>query len=162
MRVKSIVVLQELVRAIGVAGLVVAGGAVRDAFIGAPAKDIDILVENPFEPTSEARIVEAVEKATKRKLVRQVGEANDYKFVLYRSEDSKIDLVMVPMDEIEYIEDFDDDLSRMWVDSDGFHAMPEALAAWESRVITVKAAAEQRYNKLVAKFGGEYKVQYAA
>lgn len=153
---KRLQLLQKLVRELNVPGLIVAGGAVRDAYLGVPHRDVDLLVEFQYYSLALA----AIERVTWHKLA-EVSEHDPYEgdFSLYRSHDDSVELIALhKATPLEHVQGFDDDLSMMWVDADGFHADPDALLAAETKVITVYNGNDKRAEKLRKKFPG-YTVQ---
>jgi tRNA nucleotidyltransferase/poly(A) polymerase len=159
--------LKALVRAAGVDGLIIAGGAVRDAYLDIPARDIDFVVKHPGDPVKLAEIIGRVRKAAGVKELALVSEAseNPYEgaFELYRSEDSGVEVVVAMVDAVDYVDGFDDDISQMWVDGKQFYATPQSRNAARSKTITVDRDQRRRFAKLKAKFRAEdgWLVQYA-
>jgi hypothetical protein len=160
--------LKALVRAAGVDGLIIAGGAVRDAYLDIPARDIDFVVKDPGDPVKLAEIITKIRKATGVEgigLVSKADSENPYAeaFSLYRSDDDGVEVIVSESDAVDYVDGFDDDLSQMWVDGGQFFATPESRRAAESKIITVDRLQHRRFAKLLAKFKPEdgWVVQYA-
>jgi hypothetical protein len=158
--------LIRAVRAIDVDGLIIAGGAVRDAYLGIEGRDIDFIVQDPGgDGTALAEIVRKVGEVSGQrtlKIVERKGNPYDHAFELYRSDDEKVELIVAEDTELEYVDSFHDDISQMWVDGSSFHANTVALKAAVLEEITVDAGRDKRFEKLEKKFGPlGFTVKYA-
>lgn len=150
MNLKSLHTLQRLAAAIP--GAIIAGGAVRDGVLGIPLRDIDIVMPASTDAQVDEALT-AVNKATKRLLkpVTVPGGGYEESYLLFRSPDSKVELILTKTPSREHINTFHDDISRMYVDAQGLHIRPEALSALASKKVDAVNASPVRVAKLKAK-----------
>lgn len=150
--------LAELSALATATGIMIAGGAVRDAIVGVPRKDVDFLLDGGY-PVDAAlrRIKEVTGQSLEYVRAGSMPVENDYPstFDLYRSGDGKYELVaLTDTDDVDYVDGFDDKLSRMYIDANGdVHISADALDALASRTVGCVSCSTQRAEKLKAKFG---------
>lgn len=138
----------------------IGGGFVRDASLGRPWKDVDILLAREPEPkellvlaqTLNVPMFELLEFETDGDGNAYAFEGRDTKLLAVYQSEGGVDVLVVE-DILARVHDFPDSTSKCYLDAQGLHYLPEFIQAHDTKVGTYRSeAGGARLNRLRDKF----------
>jgi Poly A polymerase head domain len=152
---------------------IIAGGAVRDILLHRPFNDVDLVVQDDEELTPQVLTIlgdifqtvfqNALGEDADSQTASDPGEdagRSQWPTIIYAG--AGADVIVVP-DMIAYVNDFPDDISKAYIDSDAqVHMTPDFVTGHDNRRITYReSAGAGRLLKLIGYFPS-YSVTHVA